>query len=94
MSGASNYVGNWADEVGNSIYECLLGIFLFVFAAQLLWFNERRAVNTDLFLEKGYQECETIDVNKVEEEYEGDLVHAVGQTKVSGELVDHDTGVK
>lgn len=70
------------------------GFLLIIAGTILLWWNEGRAVKTTKMLnEAAGVTVEMTDINTVDPQFNGKLVHATGMTATTDSLIDPDFGV-
>lgn len=85
---------SYGQRVGSSFKGIGGGFILFCIGTALLWWNEGRAVKEDKTIneaEKVYVEMES--VNKINPEFDGELVHASAVATTQDSLVDKDFGL-
>ena len=70
------------------------GFLLLIVGTILLWWNEGRAVKTTKMLNEAEGvTVEMTDINTVDPQFEGKLVHATGMTATIDSLIDPEFGV-
>lgn len=94
MSGDNSYSNasseNWFSRLMGSFKTVLLGFILFTGAFFLIWWNEGRAIKTTIGLEQGLNETVNANLNKIEPNNDGKLVHLSGEVSSEELLTDHD----
>lgn len=86
---------SYGKRLKNSFSGILSGIILFFAATALLWWNEGRAVKTTKMLNDAQGNyTEMADINVVDPQYDGKLVHAVGLATTNDTLIDPLFGIK
>ena len=93
----SNVVTNttgWGSRIGNSLKGIIVGLILVVVAFVLLFWNEKRTVETY----RGLKEMQAVTVEadsaKVDKAFEGKCVHMTGTAKTDDVLTDAQFGVE
>ena len=84
----------YGTRVGRSFKGILSGLFLFIAATALLWWNEGRVVKTDKMLDEAEKVC--IDMenpSKISQEFEGELVCATAMATTDAVLNDDMFGL-
>lgn len=84
----------YGSRVGNSFRGILGGFIIFIAGTALLWWNEGRVVKTDKMLNEAQDvtvELENID--QINPEMDGKLVHATGFANTQDSLIDPTFGV-
>ncbi len=85
---------SYGQRVSSSCGGIITGIVLFFAGTALLWWNEGRAVKTDKMLNEAQGvTVEMPDVNKVNPEFEGKLVHATALATTEDSLSDGSFGI-
>lgn len=85
---------SYGNRVKNSFSGIGGGIILFILGTVLLWWNEGRAVKTTKALNEGQNVCiEMPDINTVNPEFEGKLVHTSGVAASTDSLRDDLFGI-
>lgn len=80
---------SYGSRVGSSFKGIGTGFLLFIAGTALLWWNEGRAVKTDKMLNEAQGvTIEMENINKVDQELEGKLIHATGLATTTDSLVD------
>lgn len=80
---------SYGQRVKNSFGGIFFGIILFIAGTCLLWWNEGRAVKTTKMLKEAQGNyVEMADINSINPEYEGKLVHATGLAVTDDVLTD------
>ncbi|MDD7454886.1 MAG: TMEM43 family protein [Bacteroidales bacterium] len=80
---------SYGQRVKNSFGGIFLGILLFIAGTCLLWWNEGRAVKTTKMLKEAQANyVEMGDINSINPEYDGKLVHATGLAVTDDVLTD------
>lgn len=86
---------SYGTRLKNSFGGIFSGIILFIAASALLWWNEGRAVKTTKMLNDAQGNyTELTDINNVDPQYEGKLVHATGLAATTDTLIDPIFGIK
>ena len=85
---------SWFSRLTESIKSVLVGLFLFVVAFPVLWWNEGRAVQTARSLEEGSGAVVSVSSDQVVTANEGKLVHVTGPIATDGPVADEDLGVQ
>lgn len=85
---------SYGTRVKSSFGGILTGIILFLAGTALLWWNEGRAVKTAKMLEEAAKVAVDMEnINKVDPEFDGELVHATGMALTKDSLIDNEYGV-
>ena len=84
---------SWGDKFKQSLADFLIGCFLFVASFPTLWFNERRAVETDQMINEGSENCLEINPEEVTEKNDCRLVFLTGNCKNLEPLLDSELGI-
>ena len=85
---------SYGQRVGSSFKGIAGGFILFCLGTALLWWNEGRAVKTDKMLNEAEKVAvEMESVNKINPEYDGELVHAWAVATTQDSLVDAEYGL-
>jgi Transmembrane protein 43 len=84
----------WLSRLSDSIKGILVGVFLFVVAFPLLFWNEGRAVRTAKSLKEGSGIVVSVSPDRVDPQNEGRLVHASAFVKTDEVLEDEVFDVK
>ena len=80
---------SYGSRVGSSFKGIGTGFLLFIAGTALLWWNEGRAVKTDKMLNEAQGvTIEMENINKVDQELEGKLIHATGLATTTDSLDD------
>jgi len=90
---------SWFSRIRNSCGGVVVGIILFILAIPLIFWNEGRAVKTEMSLREGAKAVVSIDSENVNSANEGKLVHVSGlatadQTLSDKEFVISAKGIK
>ena len=72
---------SWGKKLEESLYLCIIGIVFFFFSFPVLWFNERRKVETDKVIKDGLKQCVEIPHERNSMEFDGRLVCVSGKRK-------------
>jgi len=96
MSDSYTHVTNesWTSRLGGSFKGIIFGLFLFVAAFPLLFWNEGRAIQTEKSLEEGAASVISIDSQSIVPVNEGKLVHLSDMATTEEELQDTQFKVK
>ncbi|MCF0203067.1 MAG: hypothetical protein HUK08_06865 [Bacteroidaceae bacterium] len=79
----------YGERLGNSIKGIGTGFVFLVLGTILLWWNEGRFVSTEKMIEEAQGSCVSVeDVSTVNPEYDGQLIHAVANTKTTDSISD------
>lgn len=85
---------SYGQRLGNSFKGIGTGILLFIIGTAILWWNEGNTVKkTRALNEAAGVTVEMADITKVNPEFEGKLVHAVGQAVTADILTDDLFGI-
>ena len=84
---------SWGDKIKQSLADCIIGCILFIASFPTLWFNERRAVETDRMINEGQKHCEDLRADEILESKDGHLVYLSGECKNIDPLADQDLGM-
>lgn len=85
---------SWISRLGNAFKGILVGIVLFVIGFPVLFWNEGNSVRTAKALAEGEGACIPLEsVEKIDPDYEGKLVHAIGKADTGDILADGDFGL-
>ena len=85
---------SYGQRLGGSFKGIGSGILLLIIGTVLLWWNEGRAVKTAKMLNRAEKVAvEMPDINSVDPQFDGQLVHATGMTKTNDVLIDNLFGV-
>ena len=84
---------SWFSRIGQSIMGVLFGLLLIAGAIALLFWNEKRSVDTAKALKEGAGAVVTIDAATIVPANEGKLVHLTGQATTKQTLRDKDFGI-
>jgi hypothetical protein len=84
---------SWFSRLFSSIKSVLVGLFLFVAAFPLLWWNESRAVRTARSLSEGAGAIVSSPAETIDSAKEGKLVHMSGPVTTEQPVVDAEFGV-
>ena len=85
---------SYGQRVGSSFKGIGGGFILFCIGTALLWWNEGRAVKTDKMLNEAEKVAvEMESVNKINPEYDGELIHASAVATTQDSLVDKEYGL-
>ncbi len=84
---------SWFSRIGNSIKGVFFGILLLIGAPILLFWNEKRTVDTTVALQEGKSATVAADAAVVDPKNEGKLVHISGMASTSQKLSDELAGV-
>src|SRR6266852_9797155 len=79
---------SWFSRIVGSIKSVLFGLFLFIAAFPLMYWNEGRAVRTAKSLTEGLGAVVPIGADSVDGSKEGKLVHVSGAVKTTAQLAD------
>jgi hypothetical protein len=86
---------SYGQRVGSSFRGIGSGILLLIVGTVLLWWNEGRAVKTAKMLNRAEKVAiEMPDINAVNPEFDGKLVHASGMVATSDVLIDNLFGIQ
>lgn len=85
---------SWFDRLGGSIKGVLAGTILILIGFALLFWNEGRAVERYKTLLEGGGVVVSVSPLKVEDSYEGNLVHLSGRAETDATLIDREFGVR
>ena len=86
---------SYGQRLGNSFKGIGTGFLLLIAGTVLLWWNEGRAVKTTRMLNRAEKVAiEMPDINSVNPEFEGKLVHATGAAVTNDILIDNLFGIK
>lgn len=83
----------WLSRLGGAIKGVLFGLALFLAAFPVLFLNEGRAVSTARALEEGAGQVVSVDIDMVDLEHDGKLVHATGRVETDFSFTDPVFGV-
>lgn len=81
---------SWISRLMGSFKSVLLGFIIFIGAFFLIWWNEGRAIKTSLGLEQGSAEVIELDINQINSDNFGKLVHLTGEISTDEQLQDND----
>jgi hypothetical protein len=70
---------SWGKKLEESLHLCIIGIVFFFFSFPVLWFNERRKVETDKVIKDGLKQCAEIPHDRNSMEFDGRLVCVSGK---------------
>ena len=84
---------NWFSRIWESIKGIFVGLFLFLAAFPLLFWNEGRAVKTARSLDEGAAAVVSIAADRVDGSLEGKLIHISGLATTTETLADPTFGV-
>ena len=84
---------SWFSRIGGAFSGMLVGLFLFVVAFPILFWNEGRAVHRAQDLDEGQKNAETVDVAVIDPAKEGKLVFASGTATTDDTLRDPMFGI-
>ncbi len=84
---------SWFSRIGNSISGVFIGIALIIGAIILLFWNEKRTVDTAVGLKEGASVVVEAAAEAVDSAKEGKLVHVTGQAVTSTPLTDTYSGI-
>ncbi len=85
---------SWGSRIGDSLKGILFGLFLFVAAFPLLFWNEGRAIQTEKSLEEGAAAVISVDPELIDPQNEKKLVYATGLASTHDELKDSLFNIK
>lgn len=86
---------SYGQRLGSSFKGIGSGFLFLILGTVLLWWNEGRAVKTTRMLNRAEKVAvEMPDINSVNPEFEGQLVHATGMTATNDILIDNLFGIK
>ncbi len=90
MSDSFTHVSHqsWGSRLGNSIKGILFGLFLFIIAFPLLFWNEGRAIETEKSLKEGAAAVIKVSSERIDPANEGKLVYLSGLANTKEELHD------
>lgn len=83
----------WGSRLGKSFKNVIGGLFLFIAAFPLLFWNEGRAVQTYKSLKEGQGKVVSVDHESVDPAHEGKLVHVKGKAMTQDMLRDSELNV-
>ncbi|MBP5743205.1 MAG: TMEM43 family protein [Paludibacteraceae bacterium] len=84
---------SYGGRLKNSLGGVATGFLLFIGATVLLWWNDGRAVKTAKAINETEELCVEMDnINKVDPQFNGQVVHATGDAVTKDSLVDADFG--
>ncbi len=81
---------NWFSRLMESFKTVFLGFILFTGAFFLIWWNEGRAIKTTLGIEQGLNVMVEANLNEIDPNNNGKLVHLSGKVSSGELLTDHD----
>lgn len=84
----------WWEKIKEAIADCIIGCILFMASFSILWFNERRAVETEKMIHEGLKNCEEIRADEVSDKMDGHLVYLSGECRNIDPLSDPDLGIE
>ena len=86
---------SYGQRLGSSFRGIGSGFLLLIVGTVLLWWNEGRAVKTARMLNRAEKVAvEMPDINSVNPEFDGKLVHATGKVATSDVLIDNLFGIQ
>ncbi len=85
---------SWISRIIGSVKSVLFGLFVFVFAFPVLYWNEGRAVRTAKSLTEGLGAVVSVPVESVDASKEGKLVHVSGAVKTAAPIADSELPMK
>ena len=85
---------SWFSRIIGSVKSVLFGLFVFVFAFPVLYWNEGRAVRTAKSLTEGLGAVVSVPAESVDASKEGKLVHVSGAVKTAAPIADSELPVK
>lgn len=86
---------SYGQRLGGSFKGIGSGLLLLVIGTALLWWNEGRAVKTAKMLNRAEKVAvEMPDINSIDPQFDGKLVHANGMTSTNDVLIDNLFGVQ
>lgn len=86
---------SYGQRLGSSFKGIGSGFLLLIIGIVLLWWNEGRAVKTAKMLNRAEKVAvEMPDINSVDPQFDGQLVHATGMANTSEVLIDNLFGVQ
>lgn len=94
MAYTETTTNSYGSRLGKSFGGIGTGFLMFIAGTALLWWNEGRAVKTDKMLNEAQGvTIEMENINKVDQELEGKLIHATGMATTTDSLVDPNFAV-
>ncbi len=84
---------SWFGRMGGAVKGIVFGLFLFIIAFPVLWFNEGRAVQTARSLEEGAGIVVSVSATEIDPANQGKLIHITGDAVTSDILQDEEFGV-
>jgi hypothetical protein len=85
---------SWGSRLGDSLKGIGVGLLLICVGVVALWWNEGRAVDRARALEEGAGQVISIDAGRIDQTYEGKLIHLSGHAITEESLSDPDFGVR
>ncbi|PYQ48657.1 MAG: hypothetical protein DMF59_15375 [Acidobacteria bacterium] len=84
---------SWFSRIVGSIKSVLFGLFLFIVAFPVMYWNEGRAVRTAKSLTEGLGAVAPVSADSVDPAREGKLVHVSGAVKTTAAITDDEFAV-
>jgi Transmembrane protein 43 len=84
----------WGGRLGGSIMGALVGVVMFLAAFPVLWWNEGRAVQTELGLAEGSKAVVEANADQADPANNGRLIHVTAKAVTEDTPADPDFGVK
>lgn len=78
----------WGERIGRSVSGAVFGIFLFLGALGMLWWNEGRSVDRIATLESGRDQVVSVDADRADPALDGALIHLAGMALTRQTLQD------
>jgi hypothetical protein len=85
---------SWGNRLGNSLKGIVGGLLLIGVGVVALWWNEGRAVDRARALEEGAGQVISIDASRIDQNYEGKLIHLSGHATTEASISDPNFGVQ
>lgn len=94
MAYTETTTNSYGSRLGKSFGGIGTGFLMFLAGTALLWWNEGRAVKTDKMLNEAQGvTVEMEDINRIDQELEGKLIHATGLATTTDSIVDPNFNV-
>lgn len=95
MAYTEQHTTSYGSRVGGSFKGIITGVILFCVGTGILWWNEGRTVRQgDVIAEAKVATIELQDTTKIDNSFDGKLVHTTGKAIAQSEVIDNDFATK
>lgn len=95
MAYTEQHTTSYGSRVGGSFKGIITGVILFCVGTGILWWNEGRTVRQgDVIAEAKVATIELQDTTKIDNSFDGKLVHTTGKAIAQSEVTDNDFATK